>query len=193
MRLESCLRVVLGAVILTLPIVSPAYAGGPAQMHSMPHTIKMKGKEIDTSGPNLSVFSAGQPSAGSHFYIVQFSGPVQEDWKQRITDYGAKLFGYLPEDAFIVKMDASTASVVSADHSVTWVGPYKPEFKLAPKKATLETTPVRPCPAEALPPGGKKYTVKVFDREDLSPVIDSLKALGATVEEVADSDGLNGK
>ncbi len=153
----------------------------------------MKVAEVDTSGPNLSIFSAGKQSAGSHFYIVQFSGPVQEDWKQRITDYGAKFFGYLPEDAFIVKMDASTASVVSADHNVTWVGPYKPEFKRAPKKATLETTPAEALspgealpPAEALPPGGKKYTVKVFDGEDMAPVINSLKALGATVEVVAD-------
>ena len=102
MGFDSCLRIVLGAAILTLPIVSSASAGGPAQMHS----IKMKTAEIDTSGPNLSIFSAGKPSPGSHFYIVQFSGPVQEDWKQRITDYGAKFFGYLPEDAFIVKMDA---------------------------------------------------------------------------------------
>ena len=190
MGFDSCLRIVLGAAILTLPIVNSASAGGPARMHS----IKMKTAEVDTSGPNLSIFSAGKQSAGSHFYIVQFSGPVQEDWKQRITDYGAKFFGYLPEDAFIVKMDASTASVVSADHSVTWVGPYKPEFKLAPKKATLETTPAEALsPAEALPPGGKKYTVKVFDGEDMAPVIDSLKAFGATVEVVADSDGLNGK
>jgi len=194
MRIDSCLRIVLGAAILILPIVNSASAGGPAQMNSMSHTIKMKTAEVDTSGPNLSIFSAGQQSAGSHFYIVQFSGPVQEDWKQRITDYGAKLFGYLPEDAFIVKMDASTASVVSADHNVTWVGPYRPEFKRAPKKATLETTPAEALsPAEALPPGGKKYTVKVFDGEDMAPIIKSLKALGATVEVVADSDGLNGK
>ena len=190
MGFDSCLRIVLGAAILTLPIVNSASAGGPAQMHS----IKMKTAEVDTSGPNLSIFSAGKQSAGSHFYIVQFSGPVQEDWKRRITDYGAKFFGYLPEDAFIVKMDASTASVVSADHSVTWVGPYKPEFKLAPKKATLETTPAEAVsPGEALPPGGKKYTVKVFDGEDMAPIIKSLKALGATVEVVADNDGLNGK
>ena len=67
-------------------------------------------------------------------------------------------------------------------------GPYRPEFKLAPKRATLET-----APAEALPPGQKQYTVKVFDGEDLRPVIGNLEAQGATVKVAADHDGLNGK
>ena len=133
MHFKNCLRIVLSAAFLALPMASPALA----QTGETPHTIKLKTTEIDTSGPNLSIFSEGQPSPGGHFYIVQFSGPVQEDWKQRITDYGAKFFGYLPEDAFIVKMDASTASVVSADHDVTWVGPYRPEFKLAPEAGPL--------------------------------------------------------
>jgi hypothetical protein len=181
MRFRNCLKVVLAAALFTLPIVKPASAD-----RTVPHTIKMKAAEIDTSGPNLSIFSA--PFPGDHFYIVQFSGPVQESWKNRISELGAKFHGYLPDDAFIVKMDASTAAQVSADPNVAWVGPYRPEFKLAPKRATLET-----APAEALPPGGKEYTVKIFDGEDLRPVIDSLKAQGATVSVVSDHEGLNGK
>ncbi len=34
MGFDSCLRIVLGAAILTLPIVNSASAGGPAQMNS---------------------------------------------------------------------------------------------------------------------------------------------------------------
>jgi hypothetical protein len=190
MCFKSCLRVVLAAALLTLPIVKPASADSSAQMHSQtrskPHTVKMKAEEIDTSGPNLSIFSAGQPSSGSHFYIVQFSGPVQESWKKKVSELGVKFHGYLPDDAFIVKMDASTAAQVSADPIVTWVGPYRPEFKSAPKLGTAKegAAPVT---------GGNEYNVKIFDGEDLRPVIDSLKAQGATVSVVSDHEGLNGK
>jgi Subtilase family len=189
MRFKSCLRVVLAAALLTLPAVKPALAAGPAGTGAISHMIKMKAAEIDTSGGNLSIFSEGKLSPGSHFYIVQFSGPVQESWKQRISDMGVKFFGYLPDDAFIVKMDASTASGVSADPAVTWVGPYRPEFRLAPRGHGLGAVKEGAAPET----GAKEYTVKVFDGEDMHPVIDRLDALGATVEVVADKDGLNGK
>ena len=115
MHFKSCLRTVLAAALLALPIADSAFADGPAQTRKTPHTMKLKTTEIDTSGPNLSIFSEGQPSPGGHFYIVQFSGPVQEDWKARISDMGVQFHGYLPEDGFIVKMDPATASEVSAD------------------------------------------------------------------------------
>jgi hypothetical protein len=188
---KSCLRVVLAAALLALPAVTPASAASPASTISrtIPHTIKMKTAEIDTSVSNLSIFSAGKPSPGSHFYIVQLSGPVEESWKKRLGGMGVKFFGYIPEDAFIVKMDASTASQVSADPIVTWVGPYRPEFKIAPKGHGLGTAPGGAAPGT----GEEQYTVKVFDGEDMRPVIESLEAQGATVQVVSDRDGLNGK
>ena len=81
--------------------------------------------------PNgLSISSAQAAQAG--VYLVQFSGPVLEDWKQQLISAGAQLGPYIPEYSFVVKVDPSALAAIQALSFVRWVGPFQPGYKLAP-------------------------------------------------------------
>src|SRR3989338_959471 len=54
------------------------------------------------------------------FYIVQFKGPVKEAWKEKIRQLGVKLYPYIPNNAFIVKMDPEQKAQVAKLSEVRW-------------------------------------------------------------------------
>ncbi len=66
------------------------------------------------------------------YYIIQFNDTVQELWKQDIAKVGAELFDYIPDNAFIVRMNGSAVSTVSRLEQVQWIGEYFPEYKIDP-------------------------------------------------------------
>jgi hypothetical protein len=71
--------------------------------------------------------------AGPGYYIVQFDGPVREEWKDALEAQGAELFDYIPDFAFIVRMDASRLEAVQVLPHVRWAGDYRPAYKLSQK------------------------------------------------------------
>ena len=72
------------------------------------------------------------PTAGLGYYIVQFTGPVQEAWKERVTKAGGTIFDYIPDFAFVVRMDDAAHTAVTALPEVAWVGPFQPAYKISP-------------------------------------------------------------
>src|SRR5262245_36081629 len=69
---------------------------------------------------------------GQSTYPVQFAGPVQEDWKVAAERAGAKLYGYIPDHAFIARIeDADALAQLRALPFVRWVGSYHPAYRLA--------------------------------------------------------------
>lgn len=78
---------------------------------------------------------AGVDSGG--FFIVQFSGPVIDAWKERLSSLGAVIFGYMPDYAFIVKADPARADGIAGLPFVRWMGAYHPGYKLSPELREL--------------------------------------------------------
>ncbi len=64
-------------------------------------------------------------------YLLQFSGPVLDEWKQAVEKLGAQIGPYIPDYAFIVRMDTAAKAAVEAQSFVRWVGVYQPAYKLA--------------------------------------------------------------
>jgi serine protease AprX len=79
---------------------------------------------------DLSYTSAEATAAG--VYIVQFTGPVMPEWKQAVGSAGGELGDYLPDYAFLVRLDEAAKSRLQALPFVRWLGPYQPAYKLAP-------------------------------------------------------------
>ncbi len=81
--------------------------------------------------------------ARAGLYLVQCTGPVQEEWKQALVQQGARLYGYIPDYTFLVRLDADAASVaaVRALPFVRWVGPYQPAYRLAADLHALRADP----------------------------------------------------
>lgn len=73
------------------------------------------------------------------YYIVQFQGPVRDEWKRQVEAAGAELLHYLPEYAFKVRMTPAQAEAVRALSSVAWVGFFHPAYKLSPALARTGT------------------------------------------------------
>jgi serine protease AprX len=71
-------------------------------------------------------------SDGWGYYIVQFIGPVRDAWKDEMASEGAILYGYLPDYAFIVRLDPDKVACAAGLPFVRWVGPYHPGYKLSP-------------------------------------------------------------
>ena len=65
-------------------------------------------------------------------FIIQFTGPVQQAWKQAVEQTGARLGGYLPDNAFIVELTSGQLGRVAELACVQWVGPFKPDYKMEP-------------------------------------------------------------
>lgn len=68
---------------------------------------------------------------GPATYIVQFSGPVEAQWKEAMLQAGASLHGYIPDYAFLARMDSTALEKVNALPFIHWIGPYHPAYRLA--------------------------------------------------------------
>lgn len=90
---------------------------------------------LDEEGEEISVSSNSIEETVAdteQYYIVQFNEPVFKEQKEEITQLGAVLYDYLPDNAFIVKMNPSVRSQVSSLEFVKWIGEYKPSYKYEP-------------------------------------------------------------
>jgi len=89
--------------------------------------------------PNIptNLRASSQEGAGYRYYIVQLSGPVYESQKAQIQQAGGVIFDYIPDYAFIVRLDEQSRQVVSSLPFVRWVGYYHPIYKLSSPLRTL--------------------------------------------------------
>ena len=73
------------------------------------------------------------------YYLVQFRGPVTRVAKARLLATGAEILNYVPENAFIVRMDGAIRERVEALEEIRWTGVYEPGFRISNSlRASLE-------------------------------------------------------
>ncbi len=139
------------------------------------HVIRLVTHVIDTSEKTEAGTPARDwidraatlPAARSTAWIVQFGGPVHEEDKKQLADAGAVLCGYVPNNAFAVKMDVAALRRVAALPFVQWIGPYKAEYKIQPALAAKRE-------------GKVLVDVSTFTPNEVEPVAKELAARGAT-------------
>jgi hypothetical protein len=104
--------------------------------------------------------------------IVQFVRPLTGPDIDRIkADYGLALTAYVPNLAYIERVDAATRRRLGNDELVRAVAPYRPEYKFAGLLIDRLTT-------GAL--GDAPIVASLFDGGSIDLVIDALAAAGAT-------------
>lgn len=108
-------------------------------------------------------------------YLVQFDGPVREDWKAGLTALGAQLVEYVPDFAFKVRMNPGQSVRARSLTGVRWIGRYRPEWKLTPD-------------ARAEIDGGDPgvYRVRAERGADTAAVRRAAAATGAVISRSAD-------
>ncbi len=99
-------------------------------------SIRLRNEIIETdSGTNRAVMAAQMHAkvAASGLFLVQFNGPLEPARRAELRKAGVELLQYVPEDAFIAKLNNVSPASVGAMSFVTWVGPYRMEHKIHPQ------------------------------------------------------------
>jgi hypothetical protein len=71
-------------------------------------------------------------ASDGNLWIVQCRQTVSHNFRNQLTQAGATLLRYVPDDAYIVRLTPQTVETVRKLESVRWVGPYHPAYRLDP-------------------------------------------------------------
>ncbi len=127
-RVVRCSCVALAACGFLLPFAPSA--------QSKP--IRLRNETILTGPPTNSWKIAKPlttPATVSGLYLIQFTAAPQPDQRAQLSALGVELLRYVPEDAFIAKLEKAQLTQIQALGFVHWVGPYRPEHKIHPRLA----------------------------------------------------------
>ncbi|MFN2230832.1 MAG: S8 family serine peptidase, partial [Anaerolineae bacterium] len=88
---------------------------------------------LDTRSAELG--AASTVSEGEQFYLVQFAGPVRDEWLADLRSTGAQVVAYVPYDGYVVWGDenvrAQIAARVTSRVEYQWHGAYLAAYRLA--------------------------------------------------------------
>ena len=87
-------------------------------------------KKVPQIKPGLNMINS-YVSGEIGYYIVQFDGPIEDSWKKTLTERGVQLFDYIPDFAFIVRMDSRKEQAVRGLPHVRWLGIHQPSYKIS--------------------------------------------------------------
>ncbi|MCG8498944.1 MAG: S8 family serine peptidase, partial [Firmicutes bacterium] len=110
----------------------------------------------------------------------QFNGPIFENQKKEISQAGAVLYDYLPDNAFVVRMNSSIKSQVSSLEFVKWIGEYKASYKYEPVVAISTDLPKSISSEEKA-----DLLVLLFDANDNSRIAKEIARTGGSVIETS--------
>ena len=156
-------------VILVVPGVTQAKTSSGPQIHLQYASFDpLSAEPYVPSAQRMSITALDTAT-----YLLQFSGPVREEWKAAVTQAGVRLYDYVPDYAFIAQMDAAAAAKVQGMSYVRWVGLYQPAYRLSPalKETRLATSSSEPV----------LLNVQTLPDVDLAGITDQVKVLGGAV------------
>ncbi|MEJ5199494.1 MAG: S8 family serine peptidase, partial [Anaerolineae bacterium] len=74
-------------------------------------------------------------------FLVQFTGPIQDEWYDALRRAGLDTVTYIPEYAYLVWGDAHALKTLKERATVRWMGPYQPYYALHPQLARPASLP----------------------------------------------------
>jgi len=124
----------------TAILLSVFFLGLTVDAFAQSKPIRLRNETIDTaSGTNRAVM-AGQMrarAAVSGLYLLQFNGPLEPDQRVELNSLGVTLIRYVPEDAFIARLENVAPATIAALSYVHWVGPYRTQHKVQSRLAEI--------------------------------------------------------
>ena len=144
--------------------------------------IELPNGDINTTRPRVTTagtrahaaYKGERLSPGPHHYLVQFRGPVKENWLARLKATGAKIRSPQGSFAFVVWARQVMLPKIAALPFVRWVGHLPHAARVAPGLVR----PVRgrtPLPRRRVRPN--VYRVEIFDSRDAGRIAAAARAL----------------
>ncbi|SFM94328.1 S8 family serine peptidase, partial [Methanolobus profundi] len=150
------------------------------------NTIYLKAGNIDTdkiASQNTSEQNVMETSSTSEtldnsekYYIVQFDGPVTEEWKDTVENMGAEFFDYVPDNAFVLRMNGTEKTFVGSLEFVHWSGEFLPEYKYTDEVVTTSAFEIASGSEDIL-----DIIVLIFDEEGSDKVTTDIIGIGGTI------------
>ncbi|MBW3670628.1 MAG: SDR family oxidoreductase [Acidobacteria bacterium] len=157
-KIESVVVLLLVSLILAS---APALEAAPVRLQQT--TFDPARGERPELPPGLTI--ADYPAGSRGYYLVQFTGPVQEAWKDAVRAGGVAILEYVPDYAFKIRSTPGAARQIEMLDTVAWVGLFHPAYKLSPDLA-----------------GRELLRVRLTDHASPAAVASEIEALGATIE-----------
>jgi hypothetical protein len=155
-----------------------AVAQAQMSLAARPDTvISLRSGVIDTSRPEPAIPEAlrARPADAreDQVMLVKFPGPVTAHQIQALRDASVRVYSYLPDHAFLVKMPAGVdVKSVLSSLGASWSGPFHPAYKIAPEIAAVRASSAK----------GQVYQpvmIHVLPDADLGEVVRTMKGFGA--------------
>ena len=161
-----CLITMMASLAFAAPVLEGADTAKGNRIHLKAATFIPK-----LEAPVIPVDLAVSPQE-TQYFIVQLKGPVHKKTLDALTSRGVKLLDYVPDFAYIARIQPSRVGRIERLSIVNWVGPYHPGYKLA---ADLH--------GES---GMLRVNVKVFDEADNMTIVgEAIEQMGG---EIVDTD-----
>ncbi len=92
--------------------------------------IRLRNETITTPAPTSGVRLQGIAAPVSGLYLVQFTNRFDAAWRAVLRAARVELIRYVPDDAFVARLDGARLGEVRALPFVQWVGEFRPDYKL---------------------------------------------------------------
>jgi len=137
---------------------------------------------LQTKGDAVSdkLLLKGFAQEQEEYYIVQFDGPIKAGRKDELERMGARVFDYIPDFSFLVKMDESVRAKAAFLKHIRWVGIYQPAYRNEPALAVTAPAGKEPSSAE--------FIVTIFKGEETRLIAGQIEQLGGVVLDVSEND-----
>lgn len=122
-------------------------------------------------------------TSGPAYYIVQFKSAIQESDKAGLRRRGLKSVGYLPENAYILKLDGTLKDSLAQWNRVAWIGRFEPGYKLSPDLGQRSYTSEDRRQTASL--GVLQFGVTLHDGADPGGAVQAAENAGFQVIEVS--------
>jgi hypothetical protein len=85
-----------------------------------------------TGTPTLTRALQTTETEGENYYILQFTGPIYTEWKEKISEAGGVFHSYVPHFAYVVQMTPEEKTEMEKLPFVRWIGLFHPAYKIHP-------------------------------------------------------------
>ncbi|MGD9040555.1 MAG: hypothetical protein PVH82_13025, partial [Desulfobacteraceae bacterium] len=117
------------------------------------------------------------------YYIVQFDGPVKEEWKKALTESGAEVFDYIPDYAFIIRMNAGDEQMAATLPHVRWLGIFQPSYRISQQALDMMYTKAGKALEGGVPHEDLRITI--FPGEDIGRIKSEITGLRGSVTDTS--------
>lgn len=139
-------------------------------------TLRLNRGQFDTKKLAQMWSTQGLPTAATE-YIVQFSSSVTEKNRQDLLKLQTEIFGYLPDDAYVVRMNSDQLAKAKAISGLYSIIPYHPQFKLNKNIGSLSVFNAQQAHI---------FIARVFKSSEVEQIAQSMEKRGAIVQLASD-------